>query len=779
MTFADPSERTKALQDVPRRLEWDRNMLKGPTLAERRRAQREVDDGLRRRQQHLRLASSTEEERFRDSGSGNQLGVVPSDLDFGFTMRRQDARRRAAARGDIAKGGFKSKSAPQRSPSKRKPNAIAMGYSSSKFGSEAGRLGQSTVDLHNFELDASFGPGASSSQMNSPMNSSGFLTEGEQSWSQDRAEETALRSPGALMPPPRFRPKTPEQHEAVAAGLRQYGIMRRMQHGELGASFAEDRYDGELKQLRQTAQLPPTRAQRDATAEEKVAEAETAELDALVPEELVYVDGLGHEEQLESAGIEAPKDDERHFHRGMTEAEIIARLERDANRPSPGELQLDLVEDVLTGVKGVYFPPSRRDRTSGASEPLPYIRRKAGTSFLYCKGQTSAYRERYQRQLQMMTTLRRRCVLTTAELGKLQSKMIELSQATGGNPEIGFAVFLEVMASVGVGSSDTELDFFARLFRHFDADASKTVDFDELVVGLSTLLTGTIREKLEMFWEMYMHKITSCEHQKYAIFKLITSLVHNYGGTDPPDIDELDHAFEAEVKLTEMNHKGQLLSFQQFFSVFVRMPLAAAVTSNVRSRSLSLGAGKEALDKKAKRTKAAGKGGQPSSRGMRGGAATAKGRRLGEGQHAATINPKSHRLRSESYDEMQNEQRDADRQAVADASNNRIRQSWDEEREELEGKATRQRAVSKAALYQPSARARSLTRHQSEDKKAESMEKRAQEKRAAQGGGKEEGLPEGLRSTYTYVPQGYVPLTINPHNPAILEAPDPVGDAIK
>ena len=60
------------------------------------------------------------------------------------------------------------------------------------------------------------------------------------------------------------------------------------------------------------------------------------------------MDGLGHEEQLESAGIEAPKDDERHFHRGMTEAEIIARLERDANRPSPGELQLDLVEDSLT-----------------------------------------------------------------------------------------------------------------------------------------------------------------------------------------------------------------------------------------------------------------------------------------------------------------------------------------------------------------------------------------------------------------------------------------------
>ena len=59
------------------------------------------------------------------------------------------------------------------------------------------------------------------------------------------------------------------------------------------------------------------------------------------------------------------------------------------------------------------------------------------------------------------------------------------------------------MQDIGIGGHESEVEFFQRLYRVFDTDRNGQVDFEELHTGLSSLLAGSARVKLQMFFDMF------------------------------------------------------------------------------------------------------------------------------------------------------------------------------------------------------------------------------------------------------------------------------------
>ena len=174
----------------------------------------------------------------------------------------------------------------------------------------------------------------------------------------------------------------------------------------------------------------------------------------------------------------------------------------------------DRVEQTLTEVKGSYFPRSKNwsVRANVENEGPSHSqhnearvaqsqRRVAGGSFVVYQGQPSKLKERSRNQARQMARLQQGCVLTETECEKLRENFVATSK--GKNPTISFARFLQVMQDIGIGGHESEVEFFQRLYRVFDTDRNGQVDFEELHTGLSSLLAGSARVKLQMFFDMF------------------------------------------------------------------------------------------------------------------------------------------------------------------------------------------------------------------------------------------------------------------------------------
>ena len=105
--------------------------------------------------------------------------------------------------------------------------------------------------------------------------------------------------------------------------------------------------------------------------------------------------------------------------------------------------------------------------------------------------------------MQMAATIGKGCALSGNEMEKIRKVFVSLAQKDD-NPVVSFSRFLTVMQGVGIGSTEADLDFFKRLYKVFDIDGDRAVDFGELCDGLSMLLTGTVKEKMRLYYQMYV-----------------------------------------------------------------------------------------------------------------------------------------------------------------------------------------------------------------------------------------------------------------------------------
>ena len=161
--------------------------------------------------------------------------------------------------------------------------------------------------------------------------------------------------------------------------------------------------------------------------------------------------------------------------------------------------------------------------------------------------QGTAYRERHHNEARHITQLQKQCVLGLDEINQIRQIVASLTDDV--NPQISFSRFLSIMKAIGVGGGAAEVDFFGRLYKVFDADGNGSVEFDELVDGLSILAAGTAKEKLQMYYTMFSInanvQVNSDEEEadeveaektqreglrRYQVQRMMLTLVQHLGG---------------------------------------------------------------------------------------------------------------------------------------------------------------------------------------------------------------------------------------------------------
>lgn len=204
------------------------------------------------------------------------------------------------------------------------------------------------------------------------------------------------------------------------------------------------------------------------------------------------------------------------------------------------------VDKTLGTVKEAYFPPSIRwsSRQEHPAEP-PHMRRVSRGSMVVYAGQGTSYRVRHHNEARHITQLQKQCVLGLDEINQI--KQIVSSLTDDANPQISFSRFLSIMKAIGVGGGAAETEFFGRLYKVFDADKNGSVEFDELVEGLSVLAAGSAKEKLHMYYKMFsisanMQRINSGDSdeetevvqreglRRYQVQRMMLTLVQHLGG---------------------------------------------------------------------------------------------------------------------------------------------------------------------------------------------------------------------------------------------------------
>ena len=205
------------------------------------------------------------------------------------------------------------------------------------------------------------------------------------------------------------------------------------------------------------------------------------------------------------------------------------------------------VDKALSGVQEAYFPPSIRwqSRQNHPSEPA-HMRRVSRGSMVVYAGQGTSYRDRHHNEARHMTQLQKQCVLGLDEINQIRQIVSSLTDDV--NPQISFSRFLLIMKAIGVGGGAAEVDFFGRLYKVFDADGNGSVEFDELVEGLSVLAAGSAKEKLQMYYTMFSisanvqsngesddedeeaEKIQREGLRRYQVQRMMLTLVQHLGG---------------------------------------------------------------------------------------------------------------------------------------------------------------------------------------------------------------------------------------------------------
>jgi Ca2+-binding EF-hand superfamily protein len=205
------------------------------------------------------------------------------------------------------------------------------------------------------------------------------------------------------------------------------------------------------------------------------------------------------------------------------------------------------VDKTLDEVKEAYFPPSLRwrSRQEQPAEPA-HVRRVSRGSMVVYAGQGTSYRVRHHNEARHITQLQKQCVLGLDEINQI--KQIVSSLTDDANPQISFSRFLSIMKAIGVGGGAAEVDFFGRLYKVFDADHNGSVEFDELVDGLSVLAAGSAKDKLRMYYKMFSIVAATADAEgdaesdkeaeviqreglrRYQVQRMMLTLVQHLGG---------------------------------------------------------------------------------------------------------------------------------------------------------------------------------------------------------------------------------------------------------
>ena len=244
------------------------------------------------------------------------------------------------------------------------------------------------------------------------------------------------------------------------------------------------------------------------------------------------------------------------------------------------------VDKTLEMVKGSYFPPSQRwhMRANQATEP-PHMRRVKQGDMVVFNGQGTAYRTRQFNETQHITQLQRQCVLGMDEINDIRQIVASLTDEP--NPPITFARFLSIMKAIGVGGGAAEVEFFGRLYKVFDADGNGSVEFDELVDGLSTLAGGSARDKLHMYYTMFaisssLQEVGSDDEEaeatqaeggglrRYQVQRMMLTLVQHLGGGGP-DAEFSNDDLKRIFSKADMDGDGDI-DFEELYDYVAKHP---------------------------------------------------------------------------------------------------------------------------------------------------------------------------------------------------------------